>query len=73
MTIYNAMKDEPESVAACPPKPRRPRWHSFRCSGRIPVGREDISAFDRFAEDRMSKGGEKWTEEVNEWYAALER
>ena len=36
-------------------------------------GKDDISAFDQFVEDWMSKGGEKWTEEVNEWYAALER
>lgn len=34
-------------------------------------GKDDISTFDLFIEDWMSKGGEKWTQEVNEWYAAL--
>lgn len=37
----------------------------------IIYGNESIDAFDKFVEDWYSQGGDKITEEVNEWYQSV--
>lgn len=37
----------------------------------IIYGNESIDAFDKFVEDWYAQGGDKITEEVNEWYQSV--
>lgn len=66
----------PSKFNAAPTETMKRNWEQLQTMEKelytnIIYGNEDISAFDEFVGKWMSQGGEKITQEVNEWYKSV--
>ena len=70
------MYQNPSKFKAAPTASMSKYWEQLQTMEKqvytnIIYGNESIDAFDKFVEDWYAQGGDKITEEVNEWYQSV--